>query len=337
VKSVLNRLGAASIALLSFSIGAIFLVYSLLRYFPIIQPSYTLSPVPEYSEEPYGFLFFTSENIIESAESSLLFIIDEVKYQEGTTRVRIFADFFRSMANTNNGNSTFLVLQAFHKISDVSVNINGQSPEEYGKKESIITYEQSATSYLLIDIPEEDIAGHIQVFMDFTWKGVFWRQAFYVYNLVVSFNSAFPNYINEVGLPKEAINGNGLLLPDVTSRTSLSIARPEKATISQAMPNPDVIGFSEGKVWYSWDIKKRSDRDRFASTAVSIDIEVDDLKKKYESSWAYFTLCLGIGVPLIMSSLPTVIPLFVQFFKICYSKLTRNILSEHRNQKKNVK
>lgn len=320
MKSVLNRLGATSIALLSFSIGAGLLVYSLLRYFPIIQPSYTLSPVPEYSEDPYGFLFFTSEDIIQSLASSLLFIIDEVKYQEGTARVQIFADFFRSMANTNNGNSTFLVLQAFHNISDVSVTINGQSPEGYGKKEIIITYEESATSYLLIDIPKEDIAGHIQVFMDFTWKGVFWRRAFYTYNLVVSFNSAFPNYINEVGLPKEAINGNGLLLPDVTSRTSLSIARPEKAAISEAMPNPDIIGFSEGKVWYSWDIKRRSDRDRYASTAVSIDMEMNDLKKVYASSWAYFTLCLGIGIPLIISSV-------IEFFKLYFSKDVRDIES----------
>jgi len=116
-----------------------------------------------------------------------------------------------------------------------------------------------------------------------------------------------------VGLPKEAINGNGLLLPDVTSRASLSIIRPETATISEAMPNPDVIGFSEGKVWYVWDIKRRSDRDRYASTAVSIDVEVDNLKIKYESSWAYFTLCLGIGVPLMISS-------SIQYLILRYSK-----------------
>lgn len=305
-----------AIVLLSFSIGAILLAYSGLYLFPIIHSSYASSPVPEFSEDPYGFLFFTSEDIIQTSTSSLLFSIDEMEYQEGKVSIHIFADFIRSMAKADDGNSTFFVLQLFHNISDVSVTVNGQSPEDYGKKETIITYERSATSYLLIDIPKEnftDVGDRIRVSIDFTWKGVFWRQSFYKYNLVVSFNSGFPSYINEVGLPKEAINGNGLLLPDVTSRTALSIIRPEKAAISEAMPNPDVIGFSEGKVWYVWDIKKRSDRDRYASTAVSIDVEVDNLKMKYESSWAYFTLCLGIGVPLIISS-------SIEYLRLHYSK-----------------
>lgn len=300
-------------ALLPLMVGLGLLSISMLHYFPIIHSSYRSSPLPEYAEDPYGFLFFTSEDIIETATSSFLFSIDQVKYQEGTVHVHIFADFFLSMGNDSNGNSTFFVLQSFHNISDVSITINGQSPEDYGKKETIITYERSATAYLLIDIPREDIAGHIQVSINFIWKGAFWRHSFYKYNLVVSFNSAFPNYIHEVGLPKEAINDNGLLLPDITSRTSFSIAKPDAAGIAEAMPNPDVIGFSEGKVWYTWDIKKRSDRDRYASTAISIHIEVDDLKKEYESSWAYFTLCLGIGVPLLISSL-------IESIKIHYSK-----------------
>lgn len=300
------------VTLLLFSIGFGLVLYSIIYLFSIINPLYISSPVPQCIEAPSGFLFFTSENIIETVRSSLLFSIDELKYQEGNVHVKIFADFFCSMSNDNNSNSTFFVLQAFHNISEINVVVNGQNPEAYGKKETTITYNRSATSYLLVDIPRENVSGHIQVFIEFTWKDVFWRRSFYKYNFVVSFNSGFPNYINEVGLPKEVINGNGLLLPDVTSRTILSIVKPDRATISEAMPNPDVIGFSEGKVWYNWDIKKRSDRNLYASTAVSIDMEIDELKKKYESSWAYFTLFLGVGIPIMISS-------FVQFLKLYQS------------------
>jgi hypothetical protein len=305
-----------AIVLLSFSIGTVFFAISMLVFYPTIWPSYTSSPVPESAEYPYGFLFFTSEDIILASPSSLLFRIDGLNYQEGIVSVHVFADLIRSMAKTTEGNSTFFVLQVFQKISNVSITVNGHSPEDYGKKESILPYERSATSYLLIDIPKEnftDVGDRIKVSIDFTWKGVFWRQSFYKYNLVVSFNTNFPNYINEVGLPNEAINVNGLLIPDVTSRTMLSIIRPEAAVISEAMPNPDVMTFYGGKVWCVWDVKSRSDRDRYASTAVSVDVEVDELKKEYESSWAYFTLCLGIGVPLMVSS-------FFEGLKLHYSK-----------------
>lgn len=304
--------------LLAFSIGVVSLAISGYLFLTILFPSYASSPVPEFAEDPYGFLFFTSEDIIQTSTSSLLFWIDELGHQEGIVSVHIYADFVRSMAKANDGNSSFFVLQVFHNISDPSVAVNGQSPEDYGKKETVITYERSATSYLLIDIPKEnftDVGDRIRLSIDFTWKGVFWRQSFYKYNLVVSFNSAFPGYINEVGLPKEAINPTGLLIPDVTGRTSLSIIRPETVTVSETMPNPDVIGFSEGKVWYVWDVKSRSNRDRYVSTAVSIDFEVDSLKMTYESSWAYFALCLGIGVPLIISS-------SIEYLKFRYSKYT---------------
>lgn len=296
-------------------IGVVFFVYSMFIYILIIHPSYASSPVPEYAEDPYAFLFFTSEDIIQSAKSSLLFWFDQIEPQKGTTYVHVFVDFYRPMSEVNDENSTYFVLQIFQNMSDVDVTVNGQSPIDYGGSATVLNSPQRATSYLLIDIPNENFTtgGHITLSMYFTWKGVFWRQSFYRYNLLVSFNTGFPSFINEVGLPTEAINGNGMLIPDVTTRASFSIAKPEAATIPEAMPNPDIVGFSEGKVWYGWDLKKRSDRDRYASTAASIDIEVDGLKRMYESSWATFPLALSIGLSLIISS-------SIEYSKIKYSK-----------------
>jgi len=262
------------------------------------------SPVPGYAEDPYAFLFFTSEDIVQDEESVLLFSFDQVEPGKEALRVHVWADFYRSMSEVNDDNSTYFVLQVFQKISDVDVTVGGQSPKGYSGRVMMLNPPERATSYLLIDIPTKNLTrtGRITISMRFTWKGIFWRQSFYKYSLVASFNTGFPYFINEVGLPKEAINGNGMLIPDVTTRASFSIAKPEATTISEAMPNPDVVGFSEGKVWYSWDLKKRSDRLRYSSTAVSIDIELNDLKLLYDAAWASFTLALGIGLPIIISS-----------------------------------
>ena len=300
---------------ISLIVGVSFLAYSIFVYVQVIYPSYMSSPVPAYAEDPYAFLFFTSEDIVQSVESSLLFWFDQIEPRKGTTYVHVFADFYRPMSEVGDENSTYFVLQVFQKISDADVIVNGQSPKDYGGRVQMLNYPQRATSYLLIDIPNENFTkeGHMTLSMYFTWKGNFWRQSFYKYNLIVSFNTGFPSFINEVGLPKEAINGNGMLIPDVTTRASFSVAEPEAATISEAMPNPDVVGFSEGKVWYSWDLKKRSDRTRYASTAASITIQLDDLKKVYEASWSAFPLALGIGLPVIISS-------SIGFLRIKYSK-----------------
>ncbi len=306
VKNKLKRSWAElAPALLAMCIGGVLIGYSMLSYFPVIYPSYASSPVPKYAEDPYAFLFFTSEDITQSAESSLFFWIDEIQPQEGICCVHVIADFYRLRAEANDENSSYFVLQVFQNISDIGVTVNGQSPVDYGGRERTLSYPKKATSYLLIDIPNENFTtgGHITMHISFTWKEVFWRQSFYRYNLLASFNTNFPSFVNEVGLPTEAINGNGMLIPDVTTRTSLSIAKPESNMISATMPDPDIVGFNEGKIWYNWDIKKRSDRDRYASTSVSIDIEVAGLKRRFEETWAYFTLCLGIGVPLVISSL----------------------------------
>jgi len=299
-----RRKNIRRIVQLSFIVGGLFFAYSMIIYFAVIYPAYVSSPIPGYAEDPSAFLFFTSEDIIEDASSSLLFWFDHVEPQEETAYVQVYVDFYRPMSEVRDENSTFFVLQTFQNISNVDVTVNGQTPSDYGGLETVLYYPTRVTNYLLIDIPNENFTtgGHITLSLSFSWHGFFWRQSFHEYKMLVSFNTGFPSFVHDVGLPKQAINGNGMLIPDIAERASFSIADPEVATISDARPNPDIVGFSEGKAWHSWDIKKRSDRDRYASTAVSIELEVDGLKTIYESSWAAVPLGLGIGLPLLVSS-----------------------------------
>jgi hypothetical protein len=284
-----------------FGTGLLLTLGSLAYYYvPVISQSYVVSPTSEYSENPQGFLFFTSEDIVPNATSSFDLLIDELNYQQRSAHVKIWVDFF--ISDSRHGNSTFFVLQVFGNVSNLSITLNGNVPVNYGKKEAILNYDRGATSYVLVEIPSENVTGHVQAQVDFVWRDIFWRRSFYTYEVIVPFNTAFPNFIHDVGLPREAINDSGKLLPDFTSRTLLSVAKPEMAAFSGTMPNPDRVTFYSGKVWYLWDIKAGSDYSKYVSTAVTLDLEIEQFKKEYEQSYAFFALLMGIGLPLVISS-----------------------------------
>jgi hypothetical protein len=303
-KSEKNKRRVRRIVFGSLILGIVFLLLSLMIFFIVILPLPVVSPIPTYSEDPYGFLFFTSEDIEQNNSSSIMYVFNPILPETGEIQVRVIAEFFCPMYEVNDENSTYFVLQTFQSVSNIDVIVNSQSPNSYGGTAKLLSYPKEATSYILIEIPNQTFitGSRILIDLNFTWEGIFWRNSFYEYNTMIFFNSGYPNFINDVGLPEKAINGNGLLLPDITKGASIQIAKTSGITISEVMPNPDNIGFAEGKTWYSWDLKKRSDRDRYASTGVSIQLEVENLKRTYEFAWAAFPLALGIGLPLMVSS-----------------------------------
>lgn len=166
----------------------------------------------------------------------------------------------------------------------------------------VIPNNRTSTSYLLTGVKRNKVQGSVDVRLKFLWRNVFWRRSFYEFSLVVPFNFNQEGSITDVGLPQEALNVNGILTPDSTDRTTLSIARPEGVFLSNALPNPDTMTFATGRVWYTWDIAKRSDPRRYSGTAISLDLEVNALRKEYSDSSANFYLYLGIGIPFIISS-----------------------------------
>ncbi len=278
-------------------------------YFPIISKTYSVSPIPQYSANPQGFLFFTSEDVIPNVTSTYTYQIDQINWQEGSAHVAIWVDFY--LKESRKGNYTFFALQLFGNVSELEVSFDGMAPELYGTgRATTIYYEPASSSYILWEIPAERVPGHNQIKINFLWKGVFWQRSHYKYALVVSFNSDFPDYLIRAGLPAEAINENGKLLADITQKTSLSIAKPEVVTISDSTPAADKITFYTGKLWYIWDIRERSDSHNYASTAVSVDLEVDSLRIEYDQAFAYFALFLGIGAPLFISSIVELLKLY---------------------------
>ena len=178
---------------------------------------------------------------------------------------------------------------------------NGDIPENYGEKDNITWSERHSTSYLVIGFPKANLAGHIDVGIDFTWHGLFWQRSFYGYEIIIPFSNDVWGWIHEVGLPQEVIHEEGILHPDQTSQTLLSVAKPETSTISGTLPNPDLITFYSGRVWYLWDVQKNGNHTLYASTAVVIDTEVNDKKSQYELALALFPLMVGIGVPTMIS------------------------------------
>jgi hypothetical protein len=271
-------------------------------FFLQVYPASTSSPISKYAENPSGFLFLTSEDIIPST-AKFHVMIDSLDQQNDSAHVNVEIDFLRSMANSNGANSSFFVLQVLNHISNVNVGVNGDRPENLGKKNSIIWNESYSTSYLVVEFPRANLAGHIDVIIDFTWQGLFWQRSFYAREIIVPFSNNFPTYIHDVGLPEQAIHEEGILRPDETLQTLLSVAKPDQSTISGTEPSPDSITFSTRRVWYFWDVKKDSNSTLYESTAFVIDMEVNDKKNQYDQIFAAFALMVGIGIPMIISSI----------------------------------
>jgi hypothetical protein len=274
----------------------------LVYFFPVIFPTGTSSPISKYAGDPGGFLFFSSEDIIKNTTTRFHIMIDQLDMQNNSAHVKIDIDFLRSMAHQNTSNPAFFGLQVLNHISDANVTINGEKPENYDPRNNTQWSETYSTSYLIIEFPEARLSGQIRVALEFTWSGLFWQRSFYEYEIIFPFSNGFPSYIYQVGLPEEAINENGKLLPAETAQTLLSVAKPETSTISNTVPNADAITFSTKRVWYVWDIRNKNNPTLYASTAIIMDIEINDKKIQYEQAFAFFPLFVGIGIPMMVSS-----------------------------------
>jgi hypothetical protein len=289
------------VIVISLMLGIVLLGTSIGIFCYYILPSNLTNPTPDGSNDPYGFLLFSSEDVLESTNSYLLYNIDQIDCTAGNAHVRIDAQLFRSMANIDNKSLAIFTLQLFKTASDIDITINDQELSDIGGTKQIVDYPPEGMSYIVFNVPNTEIGGSIRFTIDFIWHNAFCRYSYYEYGLVLSFNSGFPNYIYNVQLPQRAIYGNGLILPDMMSRSSVSISKPSNVVLTSS-PNVERTGFSYGQVWNSWDLKNMSDRERFASVGAIIDFQVTTLKDQYDFAVAILWLLLGIAIPLIVSS-----------------------------------
>ena len=234
----MQRIRLVQILWILFCVGLWFVWASLqIYFFPVIFPTSSSSPISKYAGDPGGFLFFTSEDIIKNATAKSHIMIDQLDMRNNSAHVRIDIDFLRSMAHQNTSNSAFFGLQVLNHVSDADVTINGEKPETYGTRNNNIEWSETySTSYLIIEFPKARLYGQIRVSLDFTWSGLFWQRSFYEYEIVFPFNNAFPSYIHDVGLPEEAINENGKLLPAETARCCFLLLCQKRAPYRTPCP-----------------------------------------------------------------------------------------------------
>jgi len=286
-------------SLMFLGLGVFILTLGLGAFLVVIYPSsmwYLTSTVP-YTD-PQGFLFFTSEGI---KNSSFLILIDNLKGQQGFANVHIHADI--SLIKRANNGSAYFVLQVLSKVANVEVQINEKSLNILEPSVTVIPYPSEGVSYILIEVPREETSESLLLKMNFKWEDVFRRISQHEFSMTVSFNVAFPSFINDVPLPEETVSGGNLFIPDYTSSAILSIARPEAEVISEVIPVPDNQGYSYDKVWFSWDIRKRTEDKKFASTAITIKVSSERQRTVYEYSLAVVPFLLGLSIPLTITSL----------------------------------
>ena len=270
----------------------------------ILYPWPISTPEPDYFRDPQGFLFFSSEDIDRNREGSVLLIVEDLSWQSGDADVRMWIEVPLLVGNSNG--STYFVLQVLHEISDVHVEINESPVKHFGGNTTIVPYphaDSCTNSYLLIEMPRKNITGLCNFYITFLWRNVLWRRTYCEYYLVLPFNAVFPSFINDVTLPEESRNGDGILIFDYTSETKLSIERPNDVTVSETIPAADHYGLSYNEVWITWNIERRCNWTRYSSTAIVMDIEVDELRMNHERLMSFSFLLLGIGIPTSLTPL----------------------------------
>lgn len=136
-----------------------------------------------------------------------------------------------------------------------------------------------------------------------TLESPLFQKSYSVYEMVNQFDSATQAEIRNL-VPNRMVS---FLTPLNSLRYLLKVARASDSFVS-ADPAADAIDFSDGKLWYTWDIGRRSD-DHFFATAIMVDFEIASLVEQRERTVFFASILLGVGIPLIISSL-------VELFKL---------------------
>ncbi len=296
LKGVWPQLDKLTILCCIFFVGGIMIAAFGALLYPRSTPT---SPSQPYAQRQ-GFLLFSSE-ALKSDLSSLHYSIHDINYEKRCADVSVWAKL-SIMKRMNNG-SAFLVLQVLGEANETSFLMNESPLENFGGNVNVTRSESEGVSYIVAEMPRTNMSDLCVVKIDFKWSRILDRVGVFKYMLVVPFNVAFPDFIHDVGLPEEAIRGDGLLIPDESLSMNMSMAKPTNSTISQILPAPDNQGFAYNKIWFNWDIKSRSDSRGFASVVISLDFESDSMKSQFETSLFYSGLLVGIGIPISVSSL----------------------------------
>ncbi len=249
-----------------------------------------------------GFLFFTSELIDTSRNSSFSILVSEMSFLSSSANAEVYADIpLRPIVNDG---QAFFAVQTPGTAKDLHLLsiFSGQDLNEFNGTAQIIILEPSGISYMVVLVPKNNVSENLSLHAKFSWNYFSYKISVNEYAFTASFDTTISQSFNEVKSTLGLSDVN-VFLPEAATTYRFSLARPSKETLTQIMPNPDNIVFNGSSVWLLWDINQRSDSKRFVSTAVTIQAENQGEKALYDLSLTFFLFLIGLGIPLVISAL----------------------------------
>jgi len=277
-----------------------------------LSSSVVASPVSPQPTESEGFVPFVSWGVVEELSLLRLFV-DRIDVNTSSARVTMLLRF--STGTVASQGVIVVGIQIPHEFSYppifgppfdlTAANGTTETPAACGHPRILeCASAKDATadvSYFYVVINRT--SGSKTVFtlfdlnMTFQWQNSLVRKSYEAYELVVqlSFNLR-PTVKREI--PYEVRE----LWPDSAKESKLSVHMPPNSTVTVVTPPADSYTYVNGSLWHIWDTRLRSDPDRFASTAFSIQFLMNDLaadkeRRLFEAGWR-----LGAGIPMAISS-----------------------------------
>lgn len=282
-------------------------------YFRVFLPMSLWSLTTKHSSQSSaGFLFFTSEDIDLTRNSSCAILISELSFLSDSANAEVYADI--PLRTTTNSGQAFFVLQVPGKAVALDVlNVFAeQDMNRFNGTTGIVPFDSNRVSYVVVKVPKDNVSDLLSLHIKFGWSSFSSKISINEYTLTASFDTTLPQFFDAA---KSSLDINGqenILLPEVATTYRFSLARPQAEILTQMMPTADNIVFNGSNVWLLWDINRRSDSRRFVSTAVSLEARNDNERTLYDLSLAFFLFLIGLGIPIAISA----------FFE--YSKSTKS-------------
>ena len=210
-----------------------------------------------------------------------------------------------------NGETMYFILQVPSQIDKDSVKVHYnrdyQDPQFWGGTYSCQNGNGTdKISLVTVEVPIENFTYNALSYLAFNFemKDAFVRINHFTYQLGISFTTNLDSdkYGSDGLREITPISGSDSLVFRWAASASLYVEQPNsRYFLSQITPVSDGIHYYAGNTHYSWDVKAISTS--FGTDSIILTIEDNVAKEKgaIQNQFAY--LFLGIGIPLVISSL----------------------------------
>lgn len=268
----------------------------------------SFEPTSRGSDNPIGYVFGTSEKLIQENTDFRIFL-ENLECKQGTVKARIALNIVcQELEKTNlfyNETSMFFLLQVPYKISNVTVDYYARTPEFYGGSVDFKFFNESNVSLVIVEIPRKNgnfTFGESRNFaFYFEMENVFSQTSYYTYELDATFTNYFDRSIRRDDSLYNIVTATTTTVFRMLRDAELYIAQPDmNYTLTQIMPNPHGIHYYSNNRQYSWDLKAISTS--FGSDSVVLDFEHIGRRDEVGTRENTMLFLLGLGIPLAISS-----------------------------------